>query len=103
MVDKIANPSLVANLYANTSKVADGGGMDDAGGLNFGQILRAGIQSSVNTMKAAESASAAAVAGKADLNDVVQAITKAEMTLQTVVAIRDRMLNAYQEILRMPI
>ena len=103
MVDKISNPSLVANLYANTSKVADAGGMDEPQGLSFGSMLRAGLQNSVNTMKAAESASAAAVAGKADLNEVVQAITKAELTLQTVVAIRDRLMSSYQEILRMPI
>jgi flagellar hook-basal body complex protein FliE len=35
--------------------------------------------------------------------DVVTAVSNAEMTLQTVVAVRDRVLNAYQEIMRMPI
>ena len=43
-----------------------------------------------------------AAVGKADLNDVVQAVTNAEVTLQTVTAVRDKVLNAYQEILRMP-
>lgn len=54
-------------------------------------------------MKAGEKASAQAVTGEASLTDVVEAVTDAEMTLQTVVAIRDRMLNAYQEIMRMPV
>lgn len=103
-IDKIANPLQAANLYANTAKVAAGGGMDSAStGASFGDILRAGIQNSIDSIKGGEKASAAAITGKADMNDVVQAITKAELTLQTVVAVRDRMVSAYQEILRMPI
>jgi len=47
--------------------------------------------------------SAQAVTGEADLTDVVAAITSAELTLQTVVAVRDRLISAYQEIMRMPI
>ena len=45
----------------------------------------------------------AAAAGQADLMDVVQAVGNAEMTLQTVVAVRDKVVNAYQELMRMPI
>ena len=41
--------------------------------------------------------------GTANLTDVVEAVTAAEMTLETVVAMRDRMMSAYQEIMRMPI
>jgi flagellar hook-basal body complex protein FliE len=44
-----------------------------------------------------------ALAGQADLTDVVIAVTNAEVTLQTVVAIRDRVIQAYQEIIRMPL
>jgi flagellar hook-basal body complex protein FliE len=43
------------------------------------------------------------VMGTADPTDVVQAVNSADMTLQTVVAIRDKMIGAYQDILRMPI
>jgi flagellar hook-basal body complex protein FliE len=44
-----------------------------------------------------------AIAGKADLTEVVTAVTNAEITLKTVLAIRDRVIQAYQEIARMPI
>ena len=44
-----------------------------------------------------------AVAGQANLQDVVEAVNAAELTLQTVVAVRDRMISAYQDIIRMPI
>ncbi len=43
-----------------------------------------------------------AVAGGANLQEVVEAVNAAEITLQTVVAVRDRIITAYQEIIRMP-
>ncbi len=43
------------------------------------------------------------ISGEADLKDVVTAVANAENTLETVVAVRDKVLSAYQEILRMPI
>ena len=54
-------------------------------------------------MKSGEDMAAKAVTGEADLTDVVQAISSAELTLQTVVSVRDRMISAYQDIMRMPI
>ncbi len=101
MVDKITNPALVANAYGTTQRTT----LKDipGGGIDFGELIKSGLNNAINTIKAADPAGAAAVAGKADLNDVVQAITKSELTLQTIVAIRDRLIGAYQEILRMPI
>lgn len=60
-------------------------------------------ENSIDSGKKAEALSEKAVVGKADLMDVVQAVSNAELTLQTVVAVRDRVVNAYQEIMRMPI
>ena len=37
------------------------------------------------------------------LQDVVEAVTEAELSLQKVTAVRDRVISAYQEIMRMPI
>ena len=58
---------------------------------------------SIEAGKESERLTAAAVAGEADLTDVVTAVSNAEMTLKTVVTVRDRVLAAYQEILRMPV
>ena len=44
-----------------------------------------------------------AMTGKADVNEVVMAVANADVVLQTVVAVRDRVVQAYQDILRMPI
>ena len=60
-------------------------------------------EDAVEAGKLGEQMTADAVQGKAELTDVVTAIANAEVTLQTVVAVRDRMISAYQEILRMPI
>ena len=43
------------------------------------------------------------LSSQADLNEIVTAVNNAEMTLQTVVAVRDKVIQAYQEIMRMPI
>lgn len=51
----------------------------------------------------AEELSLKQITGEADLKDVVTAVANAEHTLETVVAVRDKVLSAYQEILKMPI
>jgi flagellar hook-basal body complex protein FliE len=61
------------------------------------------IGGAATQMRAAESASAAQIAGKGDLVDVVTAIGAAEQALETVVAVRDKVVNAYQDIMRMQI
>lgn len=73
------------------------------GAASFGEVMRQAAAEAVETVRASEQTSAAAVVGQADLTDVVTAVSNAEMTLQTVVAVRDRVITAYQEILRMPI
>lgn len=107
MADPISSAA-AANIYKTvqqgTSQAGLGGGdQTGAGGVNFGSLIRSAAQDSINTMHASEKASADAVTGKADLTDVVDAVTNAELTLKTVVAVRDKMLDAYKEIMSMPI
>ena len=75
---------------------------DSAGG-GFADVLRGAVNDGVETLNRSEQVSRAAAAGKADVNEVITAVSEAELTLQTVVALRDRVIQAYQEILRMPI
>lgn len=101
-MDKI-NPAMAANAYTNTSKVMDAPGFDSQKGQDFGDVLRDTAMKTMETMRAGEAATARAVTGDASLPEVVQAVTASEITLQTVVAMRDRMVTAYQEIMRMPV
>ncbi len=110
-IDKI-NPSLAANAYANAQKAVkagesgetgdtgSAGGSGDSGG--FGAVLRNLTSKAIDTLHEGEKASAAAITGKADLTDVVQAVNGAQFTLETVVAVRDRMLAAYDKVMQMP-
>ena len=72
-----------------------------AGG--FGQLVQGMVGDATSSLKAAEGASARQIAGKGDLIDVVTAMGAAEVALDTVVAVRDRVVNAYSEIMRMQI
>ena len=94
------------NAYGN---VARGGGSAktegaDAGdGGAFASLVKSAIAEAARIGKTAETASIAAVNDKGDLNKVVTAVAEAELALQTVVTIRDKVIDAYREILRMPI
>jgi len=69
----------------------------------FADMLKSAIGDAVSSSKNAEHQMAAQVAGKTELVDVVTAISAAESSLETVMAVRDQVINAYQEIMRMPI
>jgi flagellar hook-basal body complex protein FliE len=94
--------------YANAVKSMGGvgdtaAGADAAAGDSFGDLLKNATKESVKAGDASEKQSLLATAGKANVTDVVEAVSSAEVTLQAVTAVRDRVVNAYQEILRMPI
>ncbi|MDX5330577.1 MAG: flagellar hook-basal body complex protein FliE, partial [Caulobacteraceae bacterium] len=74
-----------------------------AGGADFGAMLKNVMEQAVETSRTAETQMAAHVQGKAQLIDVVTAISAAETSLETVMAVRDQVISAYQEIMRMPI
>ena len=70
---------------------------------DFGSILSDVVNSTVESLQESEKAAVAATAGKADIVDVVTSITNAELTLQAVVTVRDKVIEAYQDIMKMPI
>ncbi|MCB1834088.1 MAG: flagellar hook-basal body complex protein FliE [Geminicoccaceae bacterium] len=70
---------------------------------SFETLLRSEITGSIGKLKGAEQASIAALTGNASTQQVVEALTAAELSLQKVTAVRDRVISAYQEVIRMPI
>jgi flagellar hook-basal body complex protein FliE len=72
-----------------------------AGG--FADLVRGAVEEAVKTGAGSEQVTAQAVQNSADLNQVVTAVAEADLTLQTVVAVRDRVIEAYKDIVRMPI
>lgn len=76
---------------------------DKTGAPSFGEVLKEATESVSDRLRETEAQTLQAAAGNASLDDVVVAVTQAELTLNTVVAVRDRVIQAYQEIVRMPI
>ncbi|MDH5748790.1 MAG: flagellar hook-basal body complex protein FliE [Rhodospirillales bacterium] len=70
---------------------------------DFSDLVKGAIREAVKINQQSENVSLAAVADRADLNEVVTAIAEAELTLRTVVSVRDKVIEAYKDILRMPI
>lgn len=79
-----------------------GSAAQGAGGT-FSDALSGAMKEAVTTLRTGETNAAQGAAAKGDLVQVVNAVTAAELTLETVVAIRDRVINAYQDIMKMPI
>lgn len=79
------------------------GGVDGAQGPGFGELLQSVMNDTTQQTRAAETQMNMAVQGQGSLIDVVTAVSSAEASLETVIAVRDQVIQAYQEIMRMPI
>lgn len=98
------NPLMAAKAYA----AVQGGGMTtgaaaSAAGPGFSEMLQNVMADTVQSSRAAETQMSMAVQGQGSMIDVVTAISSAEASLETVIAVRDQVISAYQEIMRMPI
>ena len=100
------NPLLAAKAYASVQGAAPAATskLPAAGeGPDFAQMLSQTMGDMVQTSRRAEQAMAAHTQGRAQLVDVVTAVSSAQSSLETVMAVRDQVISAYQEIMRMPI
>jgi flagellar hook-basal body complex protein FliE len=91
--------------YQATAKLGGSAatGAAQGAGSSFGDFLTGAMKDAIGTMKAGEQAAAQQAAGKGDMINVVNAVNQAELTLDTVVAVRDKVIQAYQSIMQMPI
>lgn len=93
------NPAIAALSYASarpaTSPATTGAGAGEA----FSRIA----QDFAATLKRGEDTAKASMVGAADPHALVQALAQSELAIETAVAVRDRVVEAYQEILRMPV
>lgn len=95
-------PSSAVNAYARVQ----GGDFDapsDASGAGFGNVLARAIEGVADAGHKADSESMKAIAGQGNLTEVATAVTRAELSMQTALAIRDRVVQSYQDITRMQI
>jgi flagellar hook-basal body complex protein FliE len=98
------NVTSALNAYKSVAQTATGGGMDARpSGKSFADMLGDMASAAKNEGVKAEKLGASALLGKADYAEVVTAVANADVALQTVVTVRDKMIAAYQDILKMPI
>ena len=98
-------PFAAAKAYAATqgAGVSAGASIGSSSGPGFGDMVKSAMEDVAKSSKHAEHQMVAQMQGKAQLIDVVTAVSSAEQSLNTVMAIRDQVIGAYQEIMRMPI
>jgi flagellar hook-basal body complex protein FliE len=90
------NPAAAVGAY---QRVQAGSPADQG----FGGALERAMQGVVDAGHGADAQAMQALAGGGDLTHVVTAVSKAELGLQAATAVRDRVVSAYQDIMRMPI
>jgi len=103
--------SAATTAYANVAKLLNNQGsrpsvnqVADAGsGNDFAKLLGQAVQGVVDSGKVSDARAMDMVNGKGDMVDVVTAISQTELAMDTMVAVRDRVISAYEEIMRMPI
>lgn len=100
------SPLLAAKAYAAAQSQATGelgGGAEAVQGASFGDMLKGVMNDTIQASRQAESQMVAGVQGKADMVNVVTAISSAETSLQTLIAVRDQVIAAYQQVMAMQI
>ncbi len=93
----------VAKLLNNQASKPQLNQVADAGQGDFAKLLGDAVQGVVDSGKVADTKAMELVNGKGDMIDVVTAISQTELAMDTMVAVRDRVISAYEEIMRMPI
>ena len=98
------NPAQVAAAYLSTGgAVAEPATATAASSGGFGAALQRAVEGAVEAGHAADAGGVRALTGQGGVSDVVLALSRAELALQTAVAVRDRVVSAYQDVMRMPI
>ena len=95
-----------AKAYGNQLKMmqnAQGASGDDAANSPFLKMVENAAQNVVDVETKSEATQLQSITGKVELSNLVTAVANAELTLNTVVAVRDRVINAYNDIIKMSI
>jgi len=108
----MATPLAAASAYASVARIASDAnslalarqpGGDAAGGTSFATVLKDAIGSVAEMGRKSDAQTQAAANGKANIVDVVTAVSETEVAIDAVVAVRDRVIAAYEDIMKMPI
>jgi flagellar hook-basal body complex protein FliE len=118
----MASPINAANAYANLARVLDaegsgntfgslarvrdvlgGAGGADAAGPSFSAVLKDAIGGVMEAGRKSDAQTVAMASGRANVMDVVTAVAETDVAVSTLVSVRDRVIQAYEDIMKMTI
>jgi flagellar hook-basal body complex protein FliE len=100
------SPTSAAQAYASLARLTDPSALGKgaaAGGGGFGALLKDVVGSINEAGRKADAEATAMAAGKTNIVDVVTAVAESEVAIDAVVAVRDKVIQAYEDIMKMPI
>ncbi len=104
----MASPSVAANAYANLARILDGvspakSSESDASGPSFASVLKDALGSVMEAGRKSDAQTVAMASGKANVMDVVTAVAETDVAVSTLVSVRDRVIQSYEDIMKMTI
>lgn len=105
----MATPGFAAGAYASIQGMGAGAlmkkplGAAAGGGTDFASLIGKALEGTADAARKADVQTASVATGRADVVDVVTAVAESEAAIETLVAVRDRVIAAYEEIMRMPV
>ncbi|MFY9696707.1 MAG: flagellar hook-basal body complex protein FliE, partial [Xanthobacteraceae bacterium] len=93
----------LSKISADTANIAGGLNKAQESGPNFGSILKDVMDAVSAAAQKSDAQAHAVAAGKANMVDVVTAVAETETAFQTLISVRDKVIAAYEDVLRMPI
>ena len=101
MIDSISKVNGTPGIGLSTSPALETNNEGSVG--SFDEMLKSVASKTVKTLYMAETTAISGISDKASIQQVVDQVMAAERTLQTTIAVRDKVVSAYQEISRMAI
>jgi len=104
----MASPTVAANAYASLARMMQSGGAEKgaaqtSAGPSFGAMLKDAVGSVMEAGKKSDAQTIAMTSGKANVMDVVTAVAETDVAVSTLVSVRDRVIQSYEDIMKMPI
>jgi flagellar hook-basal body complex protein FliE len=103
----MASPTVAANAYASLARMMDSGALagktSDGDGPSFSSVLKDALGSVMETGRKSDAQTVAMASGKANVMDVVTAVADTDVAVSTLVSVRDRVIQSYEDIMKMPI
>ena len=102
----MASPTVAANAYASLARIMDNAGPGkgaEASGPSFASVLKDAIGSVAEAGRKSDAQTIAMASGKANVMDVVTAVAETDVAVSTLVSVRDRVIQSYEDIMKMTI